>query len=910
MYHCHLCIDLMGPDCPVFDRLRALPALPSFTHIFRDSPAPRSAAGADVVFLNLDGLDPAGALNALALSAEDPVQLIVLATRDQVPALAPFYGVLHDLWPLPMTDDEIDFRLGRWQTACKKERDSWQTAQYLEATINSIPNMIWYKSKDGIHEKVNDGFCAIVGKSKETVQGKDHCFIWDVGPEDAEVCAQTDRKVMAAGETVTAEESVLSGSERLLLTTYKSPLYDLDGTVMGTVGVGIDITKERAYQTELMRRNHTMETIFTSLNCGVLCHSLDGSRIISVNDAALKILDYASAEEMAQSGFQMVAQSVLDEDKPLLRACITGLTNVGDSSDVEYRVLHKDGQLVHVLGNIKLIEENGEVLYQRFLLDVTAQKLQEQENQRRQLALIQALGIDFNIVCAFDLKTGRGTPLRLELSPEDAQCLAFAQDLTLEQFTQGCARELVYEPDREQFCHFLDPRQLAQALEERQVAYVEHRISRNGAVQYYEMKAVRTSVWGERQDVVLGLRCVDEIKREEMQQRQLLEDALAQANRANTAKSTFLSNMSHDIRTPMNAIVGFTSLAISHLRETDKVAEYLDKIHASSDHLLRLLNDVLDMSAIESGKTQLVEAPQCLPNILSQLHDLVQVSAQAKGLELSFDASALTDPDVYCDKLRLDQALINVVTNAIRYTPDHGSVQVTLTQKPDAPAGFGCYVFTVQDTGIGMSPEFLRRVFDPFERERNSTTSGIQGTGLGMAITKNIVEMMNGHIQVDSVQGQGTTVTITLTLRLSQEHREEPAQAVQTTPQSRSGHILLVEDNELNKEIAEAILEDAGFTTEHAENGQVAVEMLTAHPAGHYKLILMDIQMPVMNGYEATQAIRALDDPGLATIPILAMTANAFGEDKQEALRSGMNGHIAKPIDVGLLLDTLEEILG
>lgn len=911
MYHCHLHINLVGADCPVFDRLRALPALPNFTHTIQEIIQPGPCGSADVIFLDLEGLEPQGALTALTADPGAGPQIIVLATPDQVPALEPFHPVIHDIWVLPMSGGEIDFRLGRWQAACKRERDHWETSQYLEATINSIPNMIWYKNKDGIHEKVNGGFCAIVGKSKDAVQGKDHCFIWDVGPEDAEVCAQTDRKVMSTGETITAEESVLSGNERLLLTTYKSPLYDLDGSVMGTVGVGIDITKERAYQAELMRRNHTMETIFTSLNCGVLCHSLDGSRIISINDAALKILDYASAEEMAQSGFRMVAPSVVDEDKPILRACITGLKNVGDSSDVEYRVLHKDGTLIHVLGNIKLIEENGEVLYQRFLLDVTAQKLQEQETQRRQLALIQALGADYNIVCSFDLKTGRGNPLRLELPPDVAQRLAFAQEPSLTNFTERYIQELVYEPDRDLFRRFASRDWLVQALGEKPVLYTEYRILYDDRIQYYEMKAVRIGVWGERQDMVLGIRSVDDAIQSQIKQRQLLEEALAQANQANKAKSTFLSNMSHDIRTPMNAIVGFTSLAISHLQETGKVAEYLDKIHASSDHLLRLLNDVLDMSAIESGKTQLVEAPCSLPHILDQLHDLVQVSAQSKGLELHFDTAGLTDPDIYCDKLRLDQALINIVTNAIRYTPSGGSVQLLLTQKPDAPAGCGCYVFTVKDTGIGMSPEFLRRVFAPFERERNSTTSGIQGTGLGMAITKNIIEMMNGDIQVDSAQGQGTTVTITLTFRLSQEHQEAPSTHSAGTPsQCGDGRILLVEDNELNKEIAESILQDAGFVTEHAENGQVAVDMFTSHPAGYYKLILMDIQMPVMNGYEATQAIRALPQGDLASIPILAMTANAFEEDRRQALHCGMNGHIAKPIDVNELLRTLDKCLG
>ncbi len=915
MYHCNLHIYLTGKDTPIFDWIKALEAKPSFTHIISEErvPTAHSAAGADVIFLDLEDQDPASVLPMLIQSKREDAQLIVLAPQGAAGALEPYYGGIFDIWPLDMSQKEADFRLGRWQYIAKGIRDHWQVKQYLDAVINATPNMIWFKTKDGIHEKVNDGFCAIVGKDRDVVQGKDHCFIWDVGPEDAEVCAQTDRMVMEAGKTVTAEESVLSGNERLLLTTYKSPLYDLDGSVMGTVGVGIDITKERAYQTEIVRRNHTMETIFTSLNCGVLCHSLDGTRIISVNDAALKMLDYATAEEMASNGFHMVAQSVLDEDKPILRDCITKLKNVGDSSDVEYRVLHKDGRLLHILGNIKLVEENGEVFYQRFLLDVTAQKLQEQEYQRRQMALIQALGIDFNIVCAFNLKTGEGNPLRLKLPQKTAQSLALPQELTLEQFTENCVREFVYEPDRELFRHFLEPAQLAQALEERQAVYVDCRVVVDGNVQYYEVKAVRTDGWGERQDMVLGLRSVDEFKREEMKQRQLLEDALIQANRANAAKSTFLSNMSHDIRTPMNAIVGFTSLAITHQKESEKVSEYLGKIRTSSEHLLRLLNDVLDMSAIESGKMQLSESPHDLIVLLDELRSIEQAAVQAKSLNFQIDYSAVTDRSVYCDKLRLDQVLLNIISNAIRYTPDGGDVTLTVTQAPALQSGHRTYTFRLKDTGIGMSPEFLTRVFDPFERERNTTTSGIQGTGLGMAITKNIVDMMDGTVKVDSVQGQGTTVTITVTFRLSEETQasavHDGARSVRTAAQHNGCRLLLVEDNELNREIAEDILADAGFIAEVAENGRVALDMLTSHPADYYKLVLMDVQMPVMDGYEATRAIRALPDKDLAAIPILAMTANAFEEDKKEALRCGMNGHIAKPVDVDQLIETLDQII-
>jgi len=365
----------------------------------------------------------------------------------------------------------------------------------------------------------------------------------------------------------------------------------------------------------------------------------------------------------------------------------------------------------------------------------------------------------------------------------------------------------------------------------------------------------------------------------------------------------------------MNAIIGFTTLAIDHMDSREQVEAYLNKIMTSGNHLLSLINDILDMSHIESGKIHMDEKPCSLPEVLEGLRSIVQMEAQGKQLSLQIGAE-ITDREVYCDKLRLNQVLLNLVGNAIKYTPAGGHIQVSLAEEPGGQEGWAGYRFQVKDDGIGMSQEFIGRICEPFERERNSTISGIRGTGLGMAITKNIVDMMKGTIQVESRQGTGTTVTVRLPFRLCSagEMEAESTQAPrQHEPREEDhryrGHILLTEDNELNQEIAVAILEGAGFTVEVAENGQVAVDKLKAAGAGHFQLVLMDIQMPVMNGYQAAEAIRSLEDPELSAIPIIAMTANAFEEDKQEALRHGMNGHIAKPIDVDLLLRTLEELL-
>ena len=527
---------------------------------------------------------------------------------------------------------------------------------------------------------------------------------------------------------------------------------------------------------------------------------------------------------------------------------------------------------------------------------------------------------------------------------------------------------------------------------------------------------------------------------------QALSDAVAAAETANRAKSTFLSNMSHDIRTPMNAIIGFTTLALSNIDDTDRVKDYLGKTLASSNHLLSLINDVLDMSRIESGKIHLEEVEVNLSDVLHDLKTIVSGQIYAKQLELYMDAMDVTDEDVYCDKTRLNQILLNLLSNAIKFTPAGGTVSVRVRQLAGQVRGCGQYEFRIKDNGIGMSPEFAKKIFEPFERERTSTVSRIQGTGLGMAITKNIVDMMGGTIEVQTAQGKGSEFIIRVPLRVQAEHRpvEKIAEleglkalvvdddfntcdsvtkmlvkvgmraewtlsgkeavlrarqsiemsdvyhayiidwrlpdmnGIEVTRQIRSlnddtpiiiltaydwsdieveakaagvtafcskpmfmsdlretlmsalgqkltdasqeilpeknadfkdRHILLVEDNELNREIAQEILREYGFRVDTAENGEVAVEKVSAAAPGSYDLVLMDVQMPVMDGYTATRKIRALDDPARAKLPIIAMTANAFDEDRRNALESGMNGFLSKPIVIGDLVQELHKIL-
>ena len=415
--------------------------------------------------------------------------------------------------------------------------------------------------------------------------------------------------------------------------------------------------------------------------------------------------------------------------------------------------------------------------------------------------------------------------------------------------------------------------------------------------------------WNSARDFFIQQEHSEQEYRKSLEQKNIaLQLAVQRETKANLAKREFLFNMSHDIRTPMNAIIGFTALAQTHIDDRGQVEDYLKKISVSSQHLLSLINDVLDMSRIESGKVTLEAKPVHLPELVHELRDIVQAVVSKKDLSLTLDTVGVENEDVIADPLRLEQILINVLANAVKFTPDGGQIGLWIVQKDTAPAGYADFEFHIKDNGIGMSEEFQKHIFEQFARERTSTVSKIQGTGLGMAITKSLVDMMGGRITVKSEQGKGSEFTISLRFPIGE------AKTGQTPPAAKASaftgkKLLVVEDNELNLEIASTLLKEAGFEVDTAENGKIAVEKVEAASAGRYDLILMDIQMPEMDGYEATRRIRALPDAKKAALPIVAMTANAFEDDRKNALHAGMNGHIAKPLDIQKLFQVLSELL-
>ena len=396
-----------------------------------------------------------------------------------------------------------------------------------------------------------------------------------------------------------------------------------------------------------------------------------------------------------------------------------------------------------------------------------------------------------------------------------------------------------------------------------------------------------------------------------------LRKALLDAEEANRAKTTFLSNMSHDIRTPMNAIIGYVQLAKEQIDDKEEVLDCLGTIKSSGDHLLSLINDVLDMSRIESGKVKVENAPCDLSEVIKEIELLTKANVDERKQTYETVIEELPNPYVMCDRLRLNQVLINCVGNAVKYTPEGGDIKVTLTQNDTGINDTKEYVFKIIDNGIGMSEEFLKHVFEPFERAKDSTASSIQGTGLGMAITQNLVQMMGGTITAESELGKGSTFIVTLPLSIISKEEydvsKKPDQGDITIEEMlealKGKHFLVVDDNKINRTIVKRLLGERGMLVDECDSGAKAIEIASTMSENTYDMIFMDIKMPIMDGYEATDAIRGLDNEKAKTIPIIAMTANAFEEDKKMAQSHGMNGHVTKPFKIDELLHFLYEVL-
>ena len=1042
MYHCHVHFYYIGLQREVFETIKEMSPLEGFTHEFSVSAEPEEVliSKADVILAELQEPDIEGALRTLIRGKKEKAEIILLAGGQMGEFTENCLSEIKDIWPMPMAEAAVKFRFLRWQQAYKKDKDCWQTNHYLEAVMNGGPNLIWLKDKSGIHEKVNDTFCKFVNKSKEQVEGRGHAYIWDVEQEDP-VCIEIENRTMQERKTHVFEEVVRTGEGERRLTTYKSPLYDIDGSVMGTAGIAVDVTQEHAYEKELKQKDQMLETMFTTTDCGVMCHTVDGKNIISINKAALRILGYESVEELIEGGFNTVAMSVVDEDKPKLRNCINALEKAGDSGSVEYRVCHKDGELLYVMGNVKLMEKNGELYYQRFLLDCTAQRKKDKEERHQMDLEVEYQEKLFDIFSTY-LSSNTDDVYMMLGEGEKVEYVSPNLERVL-----GVSREAV-EQDLREFGHadYIDGRKMSYEIlkrmkpgDELEAMETERINQKTGEHRWFRENVYCVSIQNAKKIVVY----ISDRTKERKAQTALAE-TLEMAEVANKAKSTFLGSVSHDIRTPMNAIMGLTALLKEEADKPEHVREYTQKITAASQHLLGLINDVLDMQKIESGSTTLNISELNLAEVIEDLNTIIRPQMKAKGQTFEIFTSSLTYEHLLGDRLRINQILINILSNAVKYTQKGGRIELRVDELPQHNEKYSRIQFTISDNGQGMSEAYQKVIFNPFTREKATTINEIQGTGLGMAITKSLVDLMGGSIRVKSTLGEGSTFTVMLELRIQEKENnlefwkhhgvirmivadddelscrnihkamletgvdvdfatngetavemirharkegrpydlmlldwkmpgmdglevarlirkkyvekmpillftafdwadiEEEAldvgishfmpkpffmwnfkNAIQRIKGSqleaasdkkrnsivKDKKILIVDDIEVNRMIMEKILEKLEAVCDAAENGKEAVEKFEQSGSGEYDIIFMDIQMPVMDGYEATRLIRASGHPSAKQVAIIAMTANAFTDDVQKALDSGMDAHVAKPVVLEQLKDTIKEVL-
>lgn len=540
-------------------------------------------------------------------------------------------------------------------------------------------------------------------------------------------------------------------------------------------------------------------------------------------------------------------------------------------------------------------------------------KEKEAENQKRQLELdksiIEVLANEYSSAFYVDLDTDTLTPIRTDKAMEAHYGDLFKDRLGYSPCYRVYINSVVHEDDREDLYRLGDPYALRELFHDKTVGFRRYRCLINGKEEIFEAKYVKVGKPNSRPKIiVIGIANREKERREEANRQIVLMEANRRAEEASEAKSRFLFNMSHDIRTPMNAIIGYTEMAESAGADIGKRDMCLAKIRKASNQLLGLINDVLDMARIENGKVAIEEAPNNITDVTIDAFSIIKSGIAGKNLNMTIEHRNIEHKDVFCDELRLNRIFTNIISNAVKYTKPGGQIHFYVEELQGKRSGYARFKFSVTDTGIGMSQDFVSHIFDSFAREQTSTVSGIEGTGLGMAITKELVELMDGTIEVESELGTGTIVTVRIDFRIADEKKEQDPDLAKIYEDGlQYKRILLVEDNEMNREIARSLLESRGLIVEEANDGSVAVEMVLQKDPDYYDYVLMDIQMPYMDGYKATQTIRSFADSRYAKLPIIAMTANAFEEDKEKAFKAGMDAHLSKPINVRELFRTLNK---
>jgi len=661
--------------------------------------------------------------------------------------------------------------------------------------------------------------------------------------------------------------------------------------------------------------------------------------IVYANRAVLRIFKCETMEEfraLTNNSFRgMVHPDDLEEVEESIRTQIAD--SQFDLDYVEYRIRCTDGTIrwIEDYGHFLHSDTVGDIFYvflgdatekhDRRMLEKTLLVSEGQEredklqhlieeydkersliNQKylRQLEVIEGLSVNYDSIWYVDLDQDQILPYRLS----ERTSVLFGGKLQPKRYSKykvSYVDAWVHPEDRETVAEAIEPDYIRKKLTESRTYYFNYRVLAGDELQYLQLRLVNVRHGGRVSQVVMGCRRVDEEIQQQMEQQSLLAEALAKANLAINSKNTFLSNMSHDMRTPLHAIFGFTTLAKLNIDDKAEALDSLDRVETASRQLFDMIDRVLQMSAL-ADSSDLNEVECDLRETVGDVVSFLEPQAHEKDIAFSLDCSGLRHNLVFADQEKLRQLVLNLANNALTYTNSGGKVTLRISEEEELPNQYAVYHLSVEDTGIGISEEFLDKMFEPFSREKNSTLSGIHGIGLGLTISKSIVDMMGGSLSVQSTVGKGSTFTAAFRLRI----RSWQGAAHRGEGQGTAQRVLLAEDNEINREIEMELLGELGFIIEPAENGQIALEKIEAAEPGYYDVVLMDLNMPVMDGWQASVAIRDLPDKERANVPIIALTANVLENDRRRAKECGINAHLRKPMDLSLLLRTMEELTG
>lgn len=625
-------------------------------------------------------------------------------------------------------------------------------------------------------------------------------------------------------------------------------------------------------------------------------------KILFVNKAMIRIFKCKTIEEFKELTGNNFWGTIHEDDREMIAQSVKDqyATTRDNLGLLEYRIRVKDGGVRHIeaYGHLIHSKSMGNIFYV-FVSDATEKIRKRRRENLQRMKVIEGLSINFDTVLYADISKNKVLPYRLS-NRISSNVVKKLQEGDLAKFVNHYVKFSVHPDDKQTVALKLSPEYISSALEETKTFYINFKSLSRGVIKYLQFKVVNVGNKGDVTQVGIGCRNVDLEVLQELNQKKFLEEALNTSKLAFIAKNTFLSNMSHDLRTPLNAIFGYTALAKKKLKDVPVAQEYFEKIESAGTSILDLVNKVLEISYIESQDCHIAESECNLHDLMDDVYHTVAPKASSKNIKVSLQTSTVRNIYVYADGDKLKQVLDHIVANAVKYTKHGGQVDITVSEQITS-SDTSTFRFIVKDTGIGISPEYLTKIFEPFEREQNTTFSGEYGSGLGLTIAKHIIEMLNGTIEVSSIKGEGSTFTVTVSLRLQRNDEEQLPEPNNLLNRLKGKKILLVEDNEINLEIETDILQDLGLIVESAENGKVAVERLAAAAEDEFLFVLMDIQMPVMDGRTATEKIRKLNGK-VSKIPIIALSANAFEVDKRLSIEAGMNDHITKPLDVAVML--------